>query len=262
MISALLQTIILAMLEIVLGLDNLLMINLLALRVSPKKRKLARSIGVIQGLGVRLLLVAFITYTLSVIHKEIVFGWIKISVHSLLLLSGGVFLVWKATTELHHHIEHPTIDEAEKHMLVNRDEGNCTKCTQSATPVAITHESLRRFSIQSFFMSTVFSLDSVFTAIGISQHISVMVIGITMGASAMLLSVHKVGEMLQAYPSLKTLALAFVLSIGSVLVIEGIFPDIAQQHVTNYLYVSMLFSLFVEGLNIRRSKNAYSGIAN
>jgi predicted tellurium resistance membrane protein TerC len=217
----------LAVLEIVLGIDNLVFISILAgklpARDQPRARRLGLALALIGRVGLLLSLswVIRLTDPLFTILKE------EISGRDLVLILGGLFLLAKATHEIHDRLE--------------GEEGH------GSTRVA---PSLASVLVQIALLDIVFSLDSVITAVGMVDQISVMVAAVITAVGFMMIFATKVSEFIHRHPSIKMLALSFLLMIGVMLVAEGLDHHIPK----GYVYFSMAFSVFVEALNIRMRK--------
>ena len=217
----------LAVLEIVLGIDNLIFISILAgklpARDQSKARRLGLALALIGRIGLLLSLswVIRLTDPLFTIFKE------EISGRDLVLILGGLFLLAKATHEIHDRLE--------------GEEGH------GSTRVA---PSLASVLVQIALLDIVFSLDSVITAVGMVEQISVMVAAVITAVGFMMVFANKVSEFIHRHPSIKMLALSFLLMIGVMLVAEGLDHHIPK----GYVYFSMAFSVFVEALNIRTRK--------
>jgi predicted tellurium resistance membrane protein TerC len=217
----------LAVLEIVLGIDNLVFISILAgklpARDQPRARRLGLALALIGRIGLLLSLswVIRLTDPLFTIFKE------EISGRDLVLILGGLFLLAKATHEIHDRLE--------------GEEGH------GSTRVA---PSLASVLVQIALLDIVFSLDSVITAVGMVEQISVMVAAVITAVGFMMIFATKVSDFIHRHPSIKMLALSFLLMIGVMLVAEGLDHHIPK----GYVYFSMAFSVFVEALNIRMRK--------
>jgi predicted tellurium resistance membrane protein TerC len=226
----------LAALEIVLGIDNLLFVQIVASRCAPEKQKMARRIGLLLALGTRLLLLASIAWVAGLTAPILTIDWFgpemafDLSWRDVILLGGGLFLLAKATTEIHHHI-----DGAE------------------GGPKAGKYLTFGAAIFQIAILDIVFSLDSVITAVGMAEHLSVMVAAVIVSMIVMILAAQPVGEFVDKHPSVKVLCLSFLLLIGMALVGEGLHFHIPKA----YLYFAIAFSALVEGLNLwARAKNA------
>jgi predicted tellurium resistance membrane protein TerC len=220
----------LAVLEIVLGIDNLLFVQIVASRVSPERRMLARRAGLALALLTRLALLASIswiaslttpiwTLTMPSLGFDFALSW-----RDLILLGGGLFLLAKATTEIHHNID-------------GEDEADHKNKTYLSLGAAIA---------QIAILDIVFSLDSVITAVGMTNHLPIMVAAVVAAMAVMIFAAGPVGDFVDRHPSVKMLCLAFLLLIGVALLGEGLHFHIPK----GYLYFSIAFSALVEGLNL------------
>ncbi len=219
----------LAALEIVLGIDNLLFVQIVASRCAPEKQMLARRVGLLLALGTRLLLLASIAWVASLTTPIISIDWFgpenvfDLSWRDVILLGGGLFLLAKATTEIHHHIEGGHADvKAGKYM------------------------SLATAIVQIAILDIVFSLDSVITAVGMADHLSVMVAAVIVAMIVMIAAAGPVGKFVDEHPTVKMLCLSFLLLIGMALLGEGLHFHIPKA----YLYFAIAFSVLVEFLNM------------
>ena len=235
----------LTLLEIVLGIDNIVFISILVDRLPAEMRKKARTIGLGLAMFCRLCLLATISwmmgltsdiFTISVHpflwemmpHAKEHGGQLGISGKGLILLAGGFFLIWKATKEIHHKLE-------------GHAEGGHT--AKAATFGAI--------MAQIAVIDLVFSLDSVITAAGMADHLSVMMLAVIISVGVMMVSAGTIGDFVSKHPSVKMLALSFLILIGTALIAEGFHFEIPK----GYIYFAMAFSLAVELLNLKiRSK--------
>jgi predicted tellurium resistance membrane protein TerC len=216
--------------EIVLGIDNIVFITILVGRVSEEKRPRVRRIGLIGALVTRLGLL----FALSAIMKLTKPMWEPLghplSGRDLILLGGGLFLIFKATLEIHHKLEG------------GGEESKDGKAKARGAWLVI---------IQIMIIDIVFSLDSVITAVGMASHLWVMVTAMIIAVGVMLIFAGAIGDFVERHPSIKILALSFLLLIGVLLVAEGL-----GQHIEKgYVYFAMAFSLTVELLNIRRTRS-------
>jgi predicted tellurium resistance membrane protein TerC len=223
----------LAALEIVLGIDNLVFIAIITERLPEHQQSLGRRIGLGVALLMRLMLlfaIAWIMGLTETIAEFEVFGFhVALTGRSIILLLGGLFLIYKATTEIYHKTE-------------LKDEEVHTKAKTASFGVVI-------FNIA--IMDLVFSLDSVITAVGMVDEIALMVIAIVIAMVVMVVFADPVSNFVSKYPSIKILALAFLLMIGVLLVAEAF-----EVHVPRgYIYFSMAFALGVEFIQMRYQKN-------
>ncbi len=212
-------------LEIVLGIDNIVFVAILADRVDEDSRARARRVGLTIAITTRVLLLFSIVWIMGLTETLFTVWDHDISGKGLILIGGGVFLLFKSTREIHHKLEG---DEHER---------NRSRPSLSFTSVII----------QIALLDIVFSLDSVITAVGVAEHLPVMVLAILIAGIFMIASADKVSFFVSRHPTVKVLALSFLLLIGMSLVAEGM-----GQHIPKgYIYFAMGFSLFVEMINIR-----------
>ncbi|MCA0270311.1 MAG: TerC family protein [Bacteroidetes bacterium] len=224
--------------EIVLGIDNIVFISILANKLPANQQARARTIGLALAMFGRLALLFSISWVMSLTETLFSlpsFGILSeeaaaISGRDIILILGGAFLIYKATTEIHDRLE------GEEH---NPDAGK-----KSLTFGAVIFQIL--------LLDIVFSLDSVITAVGMAEHIQVMIVAVVLAVGVMMLSAGKISDFIHKHPTVKMLALAFLLLIGVTLLADGF-----GQHVSKgYIYAAMAFSVFVELLNLRSKKNA------
>ena len=215
----------LAALEIVLGIDNVVFIAILSSKLPLHQQAMARRLGISLAVGTRILLLLSITWVMSLTRPfATVFGF-PVSGKQLILLLGGTFLIGKATYEIHEKLEGP-------------GPGHAARKAAAALAGVI---------LQIVLIDMVFSLDSVITAVGMAQHVPVMIAAIVLAALVMLVFAGPVSDFVHRHPTMKVLALAFLILIGVMLVAEG-----AGQHIDRgYIYFAMAFSLLVELVNMR-----------
>lgn len=211
-------------LEIVLGVDNVVFISILASKLPAEEQDRARKIGLLAAGGMRVLLLLAVGWVISLKKEMFSVGSVGFSGKDLILLAGGIFLIYKATKEIHHKLEGDTGEVSTK---------------VAPTLVAVIGQVL--------LLDMVFSIDSVITAVGMTTYVWVMVIAIVMAVFVMLLASKAIYTFVNTHPSVKMLALAFLLLIGTTLIAEGF----GQKIPKGYIYASMTFSIFVEVLNIR-----------
>ena len=215
-------------LEIVLGVDNVVFISILASKLPPEDQDKARKIGLLAAGGMRVILLLAVGWIITLKKELFSIGSVGFSGKELILLAGGLFLIYKATKEIHHKLE--------------GEEGH-TSAKTAPTVAAVIGQVL--------VLDLVFSIDSVITAVGMTSHVPVMVIAILAAVGIMLLASKAIYTFVNTHPSVKILALAFLLLIGVTLIAEGFGEKIPK----GYIYASMTFSVFVEVLNLRvRSK--------
>ena len=236
----------LTLLEIVLGIDNIVFISILVDRLPPEQRKRGRFIGLALAMISRLCLLATISWMMGLtaelfsipVHpllwKMIPYaaehaGQLGITGKGLILLAGGFFLIWKATKEIHHKLEG------------QEESGHSVKAVTFGAIMA-----------QIAVIDIVFSLDSVITAAGMADHLSVMMLAVVISIGVMMVSAGSIGDFVSKHPSVKMLALSFLILIGTALIAEGFHFEIPK----GYIYFAMAFSLAVEMLNLKiRSKS-------
>jgi predicted tellurium resistance membrane protein TerC len=219
----------LTVLEIVLGIDNIVFISILAGKLQPEERERARTLGLTLAMGMRILLLLSITWVMGLTTPLFsVFGR-EISGRDLILLIGGLFLIGKSTHEIHDKLE--------------GEEGH-----GSAKAAA----SFGAVLVQIALLDIVFSLDSVITAVGMAEHLMVMILAVVMAVGVMLFASGAISAFVEKHPTVKMLALSFLLLIGVSLVAEGFHHHIPK----GYIYFAMAYSVFVEMINLRvRSKS-------
>ena len=220
----------LTVLEIVLGIDNIVFISILAGKLPQDQRERARKVGLSLAMLIRIGLLLTITWVMRLTTPLFAVVGQEISGRDVILIVGGLFLIAKSTHEIHDKLE--------------GEEGHA-----SAKVVA----SFRAVIIQILLLDIVFSLDSVITAVGMAEDIVVMVLAVVIAVGVMLVSSSMIGAFVDRHPTVKMLALSFLLLIGVSLIAEGF-----EQHIPKgYIYFAMGFSIFVEMINLRvRAKNA------
>jgi len=223
--DALLGLATLTLMEIVLGIDNVVFIAILVAKLPAAEQKLARRLGLTLALGIRILLLLTISWIMGLTKPLVTFGESEISGRSLILLGGGLVLMFKATREIYEKVE------AEPHDT-ERGKGRAV---------------FGWVLFQILLLDIVFSLDSVITAIGMANQVSVMIIAMVLAMLVMLVSAGAISDFVERHPSIKILALSFLLLIGVMLVAEGMGTHMAK----GYVYFAMAFSLLVEMLNMR-----------
>jgi predicted tellurium resistance membrane protein TerC len=211
-------------LEVVLGIDNIVFLSIMTAKVPPNKQAMTRTVGLALALLMRLGLLAAISWVMGL--KEVLFTLVRpFSGRDLILLFGGLFLIAKSTHEMFDKLE-------------------VGKEAEGAQPKS---GSIALVLVQIILLDIVFSLDSVITAVGMAQHISIMVTAMIIAVSVMLIFAGRVGNFVNRHPSMKILALSFLLLIGVMLMAEGM-----GQHINKgYIYFAMAFSLVVELINMR-----------
>ena len=223
----------LALLEVVLGIDNIVFISILAGRMAPEHQQKARTLGLAMALIMRIILLFLISWIVGFSQPliEDFFG-ISISVRDLILFAGGLFLIYKSTFEIHEKLEGNEVEQQVKGKA----------------------PSLFSAIIQITLLDMVFSFDSILTAIGLvedpTRDLSIMVIAVIIAIVVMLLFSKAISDFINIHPTVKMLALSFLLMIGVLLVVEAFHVHVPK----GYIYFAMAFSLFVELLNMRARK--------
>jgi predicted tellurium resistance membrane protein TerC len=214
-------------LEIVLGIDNIVFISILASRLPAAQQPRARTLGLTLAMGTRILLLLSITWIMRLTQPLFSVVGHEFSGRDLILLTGGLFLLWKSTREIHDNLE--------------GEEGG-TDVRGGVTFASVL--------VQIALLDIVFSLDSVITAVGMAKHVGVMIAAIVVAVGVMLLAAGTISDFVHRHPTIRMLALAFLLLIGVTLLAEGLGQHIAK----GYVYFAMGFSLFVESLNLRAAR--------
>lgn len=230
----------LIVMEVVLGIDNLVFISILSNKLPPEHRQRVRRIGISLALIMRLVLLSTIAFIVGLVHPvfdlgivgpvgahgepafETAFSW-----RDLILIAGGVFLIWKATKEIHHSVD-PDADES----------------APDVKTAAISNVGGAIFQI--ILLDIVFSIDSILTAVGMTDHLPIMIIAVLVAVGLMLVAADPLGNFINNNPTVVMLALGFLLMIGTVLIAEGFGVHVPK----GYIYTAMAFSAGVEGLNM------------
>jgi predicted tellurium resistance membrane protein TerC len=220
--------------EIVLGIDNLVFISILCAKLPVAQQSTARRIGLSLALVMRLGLLLAISWVMSLTQPLLSVLGRSFSGRDLILLFGGLFLIGKATHEIHEKLE----------VAHTKDAGG------AAARMGL-------ILLQIVILDIVFSLDSVITAVGMAQHISVMVVAMLIAMVVMLVFVNRISEFVTRHPSMKILALSFLILIGVMLTAEGLGQHIGK----GYIYFAMAFSLGVELINMRIRKTDVAPVA-
>ncbi|CAN7178374.1 TerC family protein [Phenylobacterium sp. LjRoot219] len=235
----------LIVMEVVLGIDNLVFISILSNKLPEENRRKARFIGISLALGMRIALLSTLAFIVGLTAPvftlpfsipagpdghapmDFAFSW-----RDLILIAGGLFLVWKATTEIHHTVDPPTNDLLDKRQVASVGFGSAI--------------------IQILALDLVFSIDSILTAVGMTEHLPIMVIAVIVAVLVMLLAANPLADFINENPSVVMLALGFLLMIGAVLIADGFGAHVPK----GYIYAAMAFSALVEGLNmaVRKAK--------
>lgn len=225
----------LTVMEIVLGIDNVIFVSVLVQRVPDAQRDRARTIGLVLAMLMRIALLFSLTWLAGLTAPIVTLFGHGFSARDLILLGGGLFLIWKATTEVGEALE----GEPAHH--------------QAPTP-----STMRAVLVQIVLLDIVFSLDSVLTAVGMANDLGVMVTAVVIAVGVMLLASGPISAFVHQHPTVKMLALAFLLLIGASLVAEGVGVHVEK----GYIYAAMGFSVLVEMLNLtarRRRERRHTG---
>tara|TARA_R110002110_G_scaffold12206_18_gene58262 strand:+ start:9147 stop:9908 length:762 start_codon:yes stop_codon:yes gene_type:complete len=212
--------------EVVLGIDNLVFISILTNKLPPEFREKARRIGIGLALIMRLLLLGTIAWIIQLTEPVLELLGNAFSWKDMILIAGGLFLVWKATKEVHHNVT----PEDEDDMF-----------TGSAVTLGFTAA-----ITQILVLDIVFSIDSIITAVGMTPHLPIMVIAVVVAVTVMLFAAGPLARFIENNPTIVMLALGFLMMIGMTLIAEGFGVHVPK----GYIYAAMAFSGFVEALNI------------
>ena len=216
-------------LELVLGIDNIIFISILVDKLPPEKRELARRIGLFMAMFMRIGLLLLLSVIVGLVAPLFtVFGQ-DISGRDLILILGGLFLIWKSTGEIHQSLE-------------GEEEHAASTTANTMTSVIL----------QIMVIDLVFSLDSIITAVGMVDEVAIMIAAVITSVGLMMLFAKGIGEFVSNHPTIKMLALAFLVVVGVVLMAEGLGHHVPK----GYIYFAMAFSLGVELLNIRFRKRS------
>src|SRR6185295_3999296 len=207
-----------------LGIDNIIFLSILVSRLPPARRNVARRLGLALAMITRILLLLSLTWIMR-LTEPLFTLWQEISGRDLILIGGGLFLLWKSVHEIHNSLE---------------GEGDDGQPSPKAAGFA-------GVLVQIALIDIVFSIDSVVTAVGLADQVAVMVLAIVISVAVMMFSARTIGEFVDAHPTIKMLALAFLVLVGVTLIAEGFDAHVPK----GYIYFAMAFSIAVESLNIR-----------
>ena len=226
----------LSLLEIVLGIDNIIFISIVTGKLDPKERKYARNLGLTIALVLRLLLLGLVSFIMHLTDPLFEILEIQISGQSIILILGGLFLIYKSVSEMHESLQ----------IHENTNAGHQKK-------------SLTNIIFQIIVIDLVFSLDSIISAVGMTNGIenelnhnplAIIVLAILISMLVMLMFAGQIGQFINDHPTIKMIALSFLVAIGVLLLAEGI----GQEFPKGYIYFALAYALFVEFLNIRMRK--------
>lgn len=223
----------LIVMEVVLGIDNLIFISILTNKLPAHQQQKGRRIGISLALILRLGLLGTVAWIVQLTEPIIVVFGKSFSWKDLILIAGGLFLLWKATKEIHHNVD-PEPDSA-----LSKGGETATLAFGSAI-------------VQILLLDLVFSVDSIITAVGMTEHLPVMVIAVVVAVTVMLLAADPLARFINDNPTVVMLALGFLIMIGMTLIAEGFGAHVPK----GYIYAAMAFSALIEGLNMlsRRAK--------
>ncbi|MCS2147296.1 TerC family protein [Scandinavium manionii] len=216
----------LTILEIVLGIDNIIFLSLVVAKLPTAQRNHARRIGLFAAMIMRLALLASIAWVVRLTNPLFTLFDHSFSARDLILLAGGLFLIWKASKEIHGSIE-------------GEEEGLKTNVHSFFGAI-----------VQIMLLDIIFSLDSVITAVGLSDHLFIMMAAVVIAVGVMMFAARPIGEFVDRHPSVKMLALAFLILVGFTLMLESFSIHVPK----GYIYFAMFFSIAVESLNLLRNK--------
>ncbi|EKN45085.1 MULTISPECIES: TerC family protein [Pseudomonas] len=222
----------LVVMEVVLGIDNLIFISIITNKLPEHQREKARKLGIGMALVMRLGLLSTVAYIVQLTEPVFEMFGQAFSWKDMILIAGGLFLVWKATTEIHHSMDVKT--EEEKTL---------------SNAVALTMGSA---IVQILMLDLVFSIDSIITAVGMTEHLPIMIIAVVSAVVVMLVAANPLAKFINDNPTVVMLALGFLIMIGMTLIAEGFGAHVPK----GYIYAAMTFSAAIEGLNmmVRKAK--------
>ena len=228
-IASLISLLTLAVLEIVLGIDNIIFISIIANKLPREKQGRARSLGLLFALFMRIGLLFSISWIVGLKDALFSIGDFAVTGRDLILFSGGIFLLYKTTIELHNKVQ-----------------------GYEDTEMKVKRISFNAIVLQIVVIDIVFSFDSILTAVGLVTNLLIMILAVIIAMIIMIVFSEKVSDFINLNPTIKVLALSFLLMIGTVLILESL-----HQHVDKtIIYISIAFSLFVETMNINMRKKS------
>lgn len=214
-------------LELVLGIDNIIFISILVDRLPPEGREQARKTGLFLAMFMRIGLLLLLAWIVGATEPVFSVMGQPVSPRDMILIAGGLFLLWKSTQEMH--------------QLLEGEEGSEAVAVKASFPAVI---------LQVIVIDIVFSLDSIITAVGMANDVSVMIAAVVLSVGLMMLFAKSIGTFVSDHPTIKMLALSFLLLVGVTLVADGLGHHVPKA----YIYFAMAFSLGVEMLNLRLRK--------
>ncbi|QTN20258.1 TerC family protein [Brevundimonas sp. AJA228-03] len=217
----------LVVMEVVLGIDNLIFISILSNKLPEKDRQRVRRIGIALALLMRLGLLSIIAWLVGLVQPVFSVMGNEFSWKDLILIAGGLFLIWKATKEIHH-----TVDPTPSHDVLDKKDVMISNAGSAIVQIII--------------LDLVFSIDSILTAVGMTEHLPIMVVAVLAAVTVMLLAADPLANFIAKNPTVVMLALGFLLMIGLVLIADGFGVHVPK----GYIYAAMAFSAGVEALNM------------
>lgn len=235
-VDGLISLLTLTVLEVVLGIDNVIFVSIIMGRLPENKQPLARRIWMIGGITLRILLLLALSWLMGQKGNPLFTAFGKgFDLASLVMLAGGLFLLYKTVKEIHHKLEGASEDDVPK--------GGKSQAFAAAM-------------FQIVLVDSVFSFDSIITAVGIAKHVEVMIVAVCIAMFIMFIFSSRIADFIEKHPTFKMLALSFLVMVGMVLIVEGWDAERAHEmHLKNYVYFAMAFSFGVELLNMRIRKN-------
>jgi predicted tellurium resistance membrane protein TerC len=216
-------------LELVLGIDNIIFISILVDKLPPERREVARRLGLFMAMFMRIALLLVLSWVIGLVAPLFTVLGQEISGRDLILILGGLFLIWKSTGEIHQSLEGV--------------EGSASTAVKATFAAVI---------VQIMLVDLVFSLDSIITAVGMVDEVAVMIAAVIVSVGMMMLFAGAIGRFVSQHPTIKMLALSFLVVVGVVLIAEGFGHHVPK----GYVYFAMAFSVVVEMLNIRMRRRA------
>lgn len=229
----------LTVLEVVLGIDNVIFVSIIMGRLPENKQLAARRIWMFAGIAMRVLLLLALSWLIKQKGKPVFTVFDKgFDLASLVMLAGGLFLLYKTVKEIHHKLEGSNEED---------------------TPKKKKAQAFAAAMFQIVMVDMVFSFDSIITAVGVAKHVEVMIVAVCIAMFIMFTFSQRIADFIHKHPTLKMLALSFLVMVGMVLIVEGWDSERAHEmHLKNYVYFAMAFSFAVELLNMRMRRNKKS----
>ena len=227
-VDALISLLSLTLMEIVLGIDNIIFISILCNRLPEDQQDKARNLGLLLALFMRIALLFGISWLVSLKTPLFELFNFEFTGRDLILIAGGIFLIYKSTTEIHEKLEGTAEEEGQQKKI----------------------GSFQAVLVQIVLLDIVFSFDSILTAVGLVKNVYIMIIAVVISLGIMMLAAKTISDFIQRHPTVKMLALSFLLMIGMLLFVEGFGVHVPK----GYIYFAIFFSLLVEFLNLKMKK--------